>query len=334
MKHTQQPAAKQSGVALITALLVVALATIIAVNITERQQYDIRRMQNLLNNQQAYYYAIGGEAWAKGLLYKDYKDDQRKNGTDNLYEDWAQPLPVTLIENGALSGSIIDLQGLFNINNLYIKDPKNTIDKKQLTEQTQVFNRLLTILEINASITDAIIDWLDNDAQSSTNGAEDDVYLQKTPAYRAANQMMNNVSELLLIEGVNIKIYNKLRPFITALPEITTINVNTAPAEVIAALSGQLTLEKATNITEDRGSAFNTTKDFIDDTKNYARDKNKYEGDIATLIGVTSGYFQVNSEVKIDTIYKQLVSTVKRNTDGSVNILTRAPKDDQAITRQ
>jgi len=317
----------QSGVALITALLIVALATFIAVNITERQQYDIRRMQNLFNNQQAYYYATGGEAWAKGLLYKDHKNDLRSNGTDNLFEDWAQPLPPTIIENGSIAGTITDLQGLFNINNLYIKDANDASEKKRLKEQTLVFNRLLTLLDIKVNVSDVIIDWLDDNQDTSPNGAEDDIYLQKTPAYRAANQMINNPSELLLIEGIDFEIYNKLRPYICALPEHSTINANTAPAEVIAALSNQITLDKASNIIEDRGSAYESIKNFIDETKGYARDKVKYEEDISTLIGVTSQYFQVNADVKIDNLDKQLISVLKRNTDSSVNILSRAPKD-------
>jgi len=317
----------QSGVALITALLIVSLATFIAVNITERQQYDIRRMQNLFNNQQAYYYATGGEAWAKGLLYKDHKNDLRSNGTDNLFEDWAQPLPPTLIENGSIAGSVTDLQGLFNINNLYIKDINDTSEKNRLKEQTLVFNRLLTLLDIKINVSDAIVDWLDDNQDTSPNGAEDDIYLQKTPAYRTANQMMSNPSELLLIEGINFKIYNTLRPFICALPEHSTININTAPAEVIAALSSQITLDTARNIIEDRGSAYESIKNFIDETKGYAQNKVKYEEDITTLIGVTSQYFQVNADVKIDNINKMLISVLKRNADSSVNILSRAPKD-------
>jgi len=318
---------KQNGVALITALLVVALASIIAVNMTERQQYDIRRLQNILNNQQAYYYAVGGEAWAKGLLYKDKESDKRNKGTDNLFEDWAQPLPLTLIENGSISGEITDLQGLYNINNLFISKPDDKAEKDRLKQHKLVFNRLLNLLEIETTITDAIIDWLDNDVQSSPNGAEDDVYLTKTPAYRTANRMMHNPSELLLVEGIDAEIFERLKPFICTLPEITTVNINTAPAEVIASLTSQLNLEKAGNIVEDRSTAFDGIKEFIDETRGYAQNKNTYELEITPLIGVTSQYFQVKAVVKIDNINKQLISYMKRNPDNTINTILRGPGD-------
>jgi len=319
---------KQTGVALLTALLVVSMAAIIAVNITERQQYDIRRMQNLLFNQQAFYYATGGEAWAQGLLYKDHQSDQKNNGTDNLYEDWAQPLPLTLIENGSILGEITDLQGLFNINNLYIDDRTDPTQLTRLSQQKQLFDRLLTTLEINTSITPAIIDWLDKDTDSTfPDGAEDDVYLQMTPAYRTANRRMDNPSELMLIAGINTEIYNKLKPFISALPEATTININTAPAEVIAALSSQLDIDEATNIVKDRTSAFDSIQDFLRNTQGYAQNINNYQGNVTPLINVTTRYFKVTAEVKIDNINKQLISILKRNTDSSVNIISRSPGD-------
>ena len=80
----------QRGIALLSALLVVALATVIAVTMIEKQQYKIRRLENIIFNQQAYYYSLAGEAWARSILYKDITSSTNKN-TDNLFEDWAQP---------------------------------------------------------------------------------------------------------------------------------------------------------------------------------------------------------------------------------------------------
>jgi len=322
--HSQAPH-PQKGIALLTALLVVALATIIAVNITERQQYDIRRMENILFNQQAYYYTLGGEAWAISVLAADGKRSSHKN-TDNLFEDWAQPLPPTPIEGGMIAGKIDDLQGRFNLNNLYIKDRKDAPALKYLNEQKKVFERLLNILKIDLPISQAVIDWIDADADASfPDGAEDQDYLALTPAYRTANQRMSNISELLLVKGVSYEIFNKLKPFICALPVNTTININTAPAEVIAALSSQLDLGMANNIIKDRTSVFSSIKDFLDTTKGYVRDKSAYELEITPLIGVSSQYFQVQATVQIDKINKNLISILQRNSKGEVIVLTRTP---------
>ncbi len=211
MLNNHMHAGKQRGIAMLTALLVVALATIIAVNITERQQYDIRRLGNILYSQQAYYYALAGESWARGILYKDGQSSSNKN-TDNLFEDWAQPLPLTIIEGGTISGQITDLSGLFNINNLHMQNPKDPQQVTRQKQQIEMFNRLLQVLEINVPLAQAIIDWIDEDADISfPDGAEDQTYQQKTPPYRAGNRLMSSPSELLLVEGVTAEIYAKLQ---------------------------------------------------------------------------------------------------------------------------
>jgi len=315
----------QKGIALLTALLVVALATIIAVNITERQQYDIRRMENILFNQQAYYYALGGEAWAVSILTTDSKSSSHKK-TDNLFEDWAQPLPPTPIEGGMIAGKIDDLQGRFNLNNLYIKDRSDAAALKYLKEQQKVFERLLVVLKIDPRISMTVIDWLDADGDASfPDGAEDAEYLALTPSYRSANQRMSNISELLLVKGISYEIFLKLKPFVCALPANTTININTASAEVIAALSSQLDLSMAKNIIEDRTAVISSNKDFLDTTKSYVRDKTRYELEITPLIGVSSQYFQVQATVQIDKINKNLISILQRNSKGEVIVIARNP---------
>jgi len=97
----------QRGVALITVMLVVALATTAAVNMAGRQQLDIRRTENVLYQGQALMYLLGVESWARQFL----SDDRRKNKIDHLGEDWAVRLPPLPIEGGQLMGFIDDLQG-------------------------------------------------------------------------------------------------------------------------------------------------------------------------------------------------------------------------------
>jgi len=102
----------QQGVALITALLVVALATIAAVAMTTRQQLDIHRTANIINGEQAYIYALGGESWIKQILLRD------NNKTDSIHDLWAMPMPPLAIPGGSVQGQVEDLQSRFNLNNL------------------------------------------------------------------------------------------------------------------------------------------------------------------------------------------------------------------------
>jgi hypothetical protein len=111
---------RQRGVALITALLVVSLVTVIAVAMATRQHIDVRLTGNLVHGEQAYAYALAAESWARVILRRD--DIQSDH--DSLDEDWATALPPIAVEGGQVSGKIEDLQGRFNINNLVMPDGK------------------------------------------------------------------------------------------------------------------------------------------------------------------------------------------------------------------
>lgn len=100
------------------------------------------------------------------------------------------------------------------------------------------FSLLLKHLDIEAPVTQAILDWLDADAEVRfPNGAEDAYYLKLDHPYRAANRPFSDVSELLLVRGVTPEVYARLLPFVTVLPAETAININTAPAEVLMSLA-------------------------------------------------------------------------------------------------
>ena len=188
---------RQGGVALITALLVVALATAAAVAMATRQNVDIRRTGNLLNGEQAYAYALAAESWAYVILRRDQED----NEYDSLGEDWASALPPIAVEGGFVNGRIEELQGRFNVNNLIVdagepSEPEVAVDAEQLA----YFRRLLDVLGLEPALAPALLDWIDADINSTfPDGAEDDAYLLAEPPYRAANRILVNISELRLV---------------------------------------------------------------------------------------------------------------------------------------
>lgn len=221
---------KQSGVALITALLIVALATIIAVNMSSRQQLDIRRTGNLLNHEQAYLYLLGAEDWAKQILLQDQTDK------DSLDEIWAMQLPPLPVLGGTVQGQLYDLHRCFNVNNLIQTNGQvNEINQ-------QYFERLLTLLDLPITLSQQLIDWIDkNQDISLPNGAEDNAYLALTPrAYRTANQLLFHRSELNFLLTIDAKTFAKLSPYVCALPTKTRININTAPLEMLLSLHENL----------------------------------------------------------------------------------------------
>ena len=109
---------RQRGVALITAVLMVALATMLAVDVGFRGFLDQRRAGTLFALDQGFEVALGAEAWAADFLKKDLQNSQ----TDHLGETWARPLPPLPIDGGAVEGRLEDMQGRFNLNNLINAD--------------------------------------------------------------------------------------------------------------------------------------------------------------------------------------------------------------------
>jgi general secretion pathway protein K len=220
--------ANQRGVALITAVLMVALATMLAVNVVFRGMLDQRRAGTLFALDQGFEIALGAEAWAADILQRD----QQQSQTDHLGETWAQPLPPLLIEGGTVTGRLEDLQGRFNLNNLVFADgTTNPEGVKQLA-------RILTALDLEPGWASMMADWIDDDTQPGfPDGAEDTVYTGQDPAYLAANMPITRPSELLALPGFGAERYAKLRPYVSALPVGTTLNVCTAPGIVLDSLS-------------------------------------------------------------------------------------------------
>ncbi len=106
---------RQVGVALITVLLIVFLASIAAVSLAALQQLAIRRSTVLLHQQQARLYTLGAEQWAMIILARD----RQKNETDHPGEEWASLPPTLPIEGGTITARLTDLQGCFNLNNVW-----------------------------------------------------------------------------------------------------------------------------------------------------------------------------------------------------------------------
>ncbi|HHB92524.1 MAG TPA: general secretion pathway protein GspK [Thioploca sp.] len=287
---------RQHGVALITVMLIVALATIMAVAMMTRQQLDIYRTANLINNDQAYLYALGGESWIKRILLRDGKK------VDNLQDTWATAIPALPIPGGYITAQTIDLQGRFNLNNLLQDDGK--ISSKDII----ILERLLTILELPISLAQIIVDWIDINEEPLINGAEDNVYLMKNPAYRTANRFLFDPSELRLLVG--IEEYYKLLPYISTLPTRTSININTASAKILMAVVEGLTENKVARLlTKREQQPFTSIQNFI--TQDILAGLKIYDENLT----VASSYFLFIAEVKIARGRAKLNSILYRNTD-------------------
>ncbi|MEM6573827.1 MAG: type II secretion system minor pseudopilin GspK [Pseudomonadota bacterium] len=246
----------QRGVALVTALLIVSLASIIAVSMVQRMQLDIRRTGNLLAVERGYQYARGLELWAIEALRLDA---QESAGRDSYVEPWASELPVITLDEGRLTGRMTDLDGRFNLNNL-------VLDGVRQSARIAQFERLLTALALDPAIARRCVDWIDADSTNERDGAEDDSYGRRQPPYRAANAPFVDLSELRLIDGVTPPVFDALEPHVSVLPaasQVTPINVNTATVPVLMSIDALITRPVAESLFQNGRANFESINAFL-----------------------------------------------------------------------
>ena len=297
---------RQRGVALITAVLIVALATILAVNVGFRGMLDQRRSATLFALDQAYEIALGAEAWAADFLRRDAQESK----TDHLGETWAKPLPPLPIEGGVVEGRLEDQQGRFNLNSLAFQDGTTN------PEAVKQLERILAALELEPAWAATMADWIDQDAQPAfPDGAEDTVYTGQVPAYLAANMPVTRSSELLALPGFGPERYARLRPYVTALPVGTPLNVCTAPGIVLDALS-ENTREFGVNVKDLSDRRKDACFPSLEDLRGALGDEayNKVKNSLTE----SSSYFRASVWVTIGTTQFTLYSLLARGAGGTV----------------
>lgn len=303
----------QSGVALISVLLVFALVSVIAGQMLTANYLSIRKTANRIDSRQAYYYALAGEQLARQILARDYLVDTSGVVVDRLNDDWAKMLDQFDIDEGRMQIEIIDAQSLFNLNSL--------VDSKgvAITKNIQQFKRLLTLLDISIELSDSLVDWQDKDSTALTAGAEDAYYQFLERPYLSANQPLADRSELRLLKELNDKDYNALKPFVVALPEITTYNINTAKIEILRSLANTLSessAEKILSIQQDGGYA--TISQWMSDSS-----ASQLSG-VAEQLAVGSEYFEIRIVSQFNKRNSRLTTLLKRDSaDGKITVVKR-----------
>jgi general secretion pathway protein K len=302
---------RQRGAALITAILVVALASAIAATLTWELFLDQRRALGRITVDHGLMYSLGAEAWARKVLSDDAEDNQ----VDHPREAWALQITPLPIEGGQIQGRIEDLNGRFNLNNL--------IDAAGATDAVAVegFRRLLQSLELDTRLADRMADWIDRDLEPNfPDGAEDGEYLSRQPPFRAANRPVTSVSELLLVfPELGAEGYARLRPYVTALPRGTRININTALPEVLLSTSEEFGFTEAERIFLDQPEGGWESLEQLGDM---------IPEDARGLLGTTSEWFRLSVRVDVGTQRFTMYSLLHRNPTGSVNSVIRTFADE------
>jgi general secretion pathway protein K len=301
-------ARSQRGVALVTAMIVVAIGTMIAVNLMWQGTLDLRRAEAALAADQGLMYVQGAEAWAADILRQDLVDSP---DSDHLGEQWAIELPPLPVDGGTIVGRLEDLQGRFNLNNLVGTDgQENELARRQ-------FERLLASVEVDPALAGAVVDWLDPDTDLRfPTGGEDVAYSDGDPPYRTANSLITSASELMAITGFDREGYRNLAPYVTVLPTGTKVNVNTASDVVLASLSDDIDIGTAGALVEQRAG-----EEFIDIGATF---EGLVEPDALQEIDGVSDHFLLTATVTLGSNQLTMRSVLQRDRSGITRAVFRS----------
>ena len=302
---------RQRGVALLIALLAVALAVILIASLLDRGELAFARTRNALRGEQAIAYSEGLEAYAAQVLLRD---QEQNPGLDTFSDSWAVPLPPQEVPGGRISAHMSDLNGCFNLNNLAAENA--LVWRKRM-------QNLLVALQLDPSLTGAIVDWIDADGSiDAEGGAEDNAYLAQPIPYRTANRVFAHVSELRLVRGVSGEVYARLAPEVCALPPGTSINLNTASTAVLMSLDSRMTAVLAERIRQNRQARWSSSQQALDEVGQQGVDNVNPTG-----LGVTSSYFLARGEITLDGVpfgFSSVLERVTGTSRGGIHVLARS----------
>ena len=284
---------RQAGLALLMAMLIVVIATTVAVSILHEEKFTIRKSSHIHLMDRAALYAFGLEDWARIYLREDREDSE----IDSLDEYWAGGIPGLPIEGGYLTGYLEDEQARFNINTLVGSEVA-----------VNRFRRLCDNLDVDDSFIPALMDWIDVDFDIRYPDGMEENY----ESYRVANREMVDISELMLVAKVDQEIFEKLKPHITVLPIPTTLNINTMSAEIFESLGENLDADKF--IEERESEPYDSVEEFIERLQLPVN----IEG-----LSVDTSYFRAHGQVVQGDQVFNMTSLVYRDDKGKTVVINR-----------
>ncbi|WP_457007250.1 type II secretion system minor pseudopilin GspK [Luteimonas sp. A537] len=229
----------ERGAALLTVLLLVAVMAVLLVAVLDDIRFGLRRTGNAQALVQAQWYALGSEALARSRIAQLDAGDRRTT----LVGNWNGRPFVFPIDGGAMRVRIDDGTACFNLNSV-VEGVAGQWSRREAG--VRQYLALLRALEFDpvqaATLSDALVDWIDSDQLPGPAGAEDAAYATRGPGHRTAGALLAEASELRAIAGHDAAAYARLRPHVCALPDSTLapVNVNTLEdddAVVLAMLS-------------------------------------------------------------------------------------------------
>lgn len=265
-----------------------------------RLQLDIYRTRLVVNQDKLYYASQSVIFWALSELSNKNNHFIKINQQGAVAEF---PVELSKLDNNTqISGEMYDLQSRFNMNNV--------VDKKYISMFMNLIHQVndqATGLE-RVTIALAAKHWIADYNPNRGSDTFSAYYLSLKPPFYPAHQPFKSSSELRLIKNVDSSLFMSLQPFITALPETTSININTASKTVLSSLGDGLSESQVNELIQaraDRGISNLREVSELMKKLNLPNDE----------ITIDSHYFLVIAKVKNDEFELMVYCLLKRSID-------------------
>lgn len=241
----------ERGAALLAVLLLVAVMGALTASALERLRLSTSLALNTAALDQARAYAIGVESLVALTIDDLIASSPERTTLDGGWHGKRRRFPMP--GEAVAEATLRDGSNCFNINSVAEEASEGRLVARPAgVAQFQGLMQLLAVPEASAMrIAESAADWVDSDTSPSSQGAEDQQYARAEQGYRTGNTRFADASELRAVSGMTAEIYQRLRPWLCALPttDLSPINVNTLVAEQAPLLSmlapNQISLEAA-----------------------------------------------------------------------------------------
>jgi general secretion pathway protein K len=300
-----RPPRRNRGAAVLMALFVATLATLIVTGLFWNQFVLLRTIENQQLVSQSRLLLRGALDWARAIL----REDGARSSFDGLDEPWAQPLAetrldqlgetATLASQATIAGGIDDAQARMNLRNLIGGD--GLVVEKELF----ALRRLAGILGVPEQTADLIAVRMQEALQPRAADGRESTERRPIPLVLPL--------DLLAIPGIDAEAARRLADYVVVLDEPTPVNVNTAKAEVIAARVPGLSLQDGRALVEQRLKLGH----FRDVAEVQTNLRDKAAGVSQADVATTSRYFLVSGRVRLDRADTRIEALVKRGAPGA-----------------
>ena len=298
----------QRGFALIITLIVTALLVALVTEFITDVYVSTSARQSYVDGQQASLLADSGIAGGLSLLRFS---QTMQPGFSSLQDKWAQPLEIAE-EKGSLRVTIEEENAKLSLNHIYGSNGTPTVAYEEMAK------RLFKKQGISLDLLDALADWVDQNDEPHPGGAETPYYAALTPPYAAKNGPLDTLDELRLVKGFTPEVLDKLRPLITVYgdsPFAATININTAPREVLLALDDRMTDDLVDRILE-----YRKTTPF------------KFPAELAKVTGMETIATSLLTRIRTDgSIYRLRAEAVVNGTTRTIETVVRANRGNKPM---